>query len=139
MVEEIHMLEVAQTQAPAAAVYPDINMPSDRQNTIYAEELPQNKERQQAERILNKRHRSKRAQTSKQNQKQKNASFSNLLSEQHIGVGGSNDVSLALALNQNNGNELSRPFPVSIPRHFDLEMEAEVDMETGSEAQIQHL
>lgn len=139
MVEEVHMLEIGQTQTPAEATNPNLTMPSDHLNTLSPEKLYQATQILEAEHVPNKRCRNKCAQVPRQNEEQKNACLSTLPNDQHIGFSGNSGVTLALALNQNDGNELSRPFPVSIPRQFDLEIAAEADTETAREPQNQQL
>lgn len=139
MVEEVHMLEIGQTQTTAEATNSNFGVPSDHLNTLFPEKLYQATQILQAEHVPTKHCRNKRAQAPEQNEEQKNACLSNLPSDQHIGFSGRSGVTLALALNQNNGNDLSRPFPVSIPRQFDLEMAAEADTEIACEPQNKHL
>ncbi|ESR48829.1 hypothetical protein CICLE_v10033544mg, partial [Citrus x clementina] len=111
MVEEVHMLEIGQTQTTAEATNSNFGVPSDHLNTLFPEKLYQATQILQAEHVPTKHCRNKRAQAPEQNEEQKNACLSNLPSDQHIGFSGSSGVTLALALNQNDGNDLSRPFP----------------------------
>ncbi|KAL9421560.1 hypothetical protein AB3S75_033937 [Citrus x aurantiifolia] len=139
MVEEVHMLEIGQAQTTAEATNSNFGVPSDHLNTLFPEKLYQATQILQAEHVPTKHCRNKRAQAPEQNEEQKNACLSNLPSDQHIGFSGSSGMTLALALNQNDGNDLSRPFPVSVPRQFDLEMAAEADTEIACEPQNKHL
>lgn len=139
MVEEVHMLEIGQSQTLAEATNPNFNMPSDHLNTLFPEKIYQATQTLQTDHVPTKHCRNKRAQVPEQHEEQKNACSSTLPSDQHIGFSGNSGVTLALALKQNDGNELSRPFPVSICRQFDLEIAAEADTETACEPQNQHL
>eukprot|EP00258_Populus_trichocarpa_P049607 XP_024465626.1 BEL1-like homeodomain protein 9 isoform X3 [Populus trichocarpa] len=137
MVEEVHMLESQQTQAPSETVNQGANMPSDlplkKQSRATSH---QNTNQTTRSRLLNEL-----PDVSKQRQDPVNIYGNNFSGNYHTaGVSGSKGVSLALGLPQNNGIDLSWPLPVSIPHHVNVEMIGMMDSApaTGFELEKQH-
>ncbi|XP_031274004.1 BEL1-like homeodomain protein 9 [Pistacia vera] len=139
MVEEMDLLDQEQrAQGPSSEAVnaDDVHMTSHQLNRSASEIFPLPSQSEKAQQAPTKRRRNKCAQMSEKNEEDKHATHSDLSSVHHIGCGsGSSGVSLALGLHQNDGNELSRPFPVTIPRHFNLEMDVAMDITAGFEAQ----
>ncbi|XP_024465626.2 BEL1-like homeodomain protein 9 isoform X3 [Populus trichocarpa] len=137
MVEEVHMLESQQTQAPSETVNQGANMPSDlplkKQSRATSH---QNTNQTTRSRLLNEL-----PDVSKQRQDPVNIYGNNFSGNYHTaGVSGSKGVSLALGLPQNNGIDLSWPLPMSIPHHVNVEMIGMMDSApaTGFELEKQH-
>lgn len=140
MVEEMELLDQEQgAQGPSEAINADdVHMTPHQLNTSASEKFPLTSQREKAQQVPTKRRRKNCAQRSEKNEEDKHATHNDLSSVHHIGgSSGSSGVSLALGLHQNDGNELSRPFPVTIPHHFNLETDVAMDMTAGFEAQNQ--
>ncbi|KAG6765393.1 hypothetical protein POTOM_029433 [Populus tomentosa] len=135
MVEEVHMLESQQTQAPFDTVSQSANIASD----LPLEKQPRSTQNQNE--YQTKRLRNELPDVSKQRQEPRNICVNNLSGNYHsAGVSGSKGVSLALGLPQNNRTDQSWPLPMSIPHHGNLEMISMMDSApgTGFELQKQH-
>ncbi|KAJ6726988.1 BEL1-LIKE HOMEODOMAIN PROTEIN 9 [Salix purpurea] len=135
MVEEVHMLESQQTQAPFSTVTQGGGMLSD----LPLEKQPRTTQHQNTNQT--KRCRNELPNVSKQRQEPRNICVNNLSGNYHsAGVSGSRGVSLALGLPQNNRIDQSWPLPMSMPHHVNLEMISMMDSApgTGFELQKQH-
>lgn len=130
MVEEVHMLESQQTRVPFDTVNQNPNLPS---HDFPLEKQPLTIKHQQAENIQTKRPRNEFSDLSKQRQEPRGVSGNNLTSNYYpAGVGGSNGVSLALGLHQNNEIDLSWPLSMNVARHVNLEMISMMDPVTAT-------
>ncbi|XP_061974896.1 BEL1-like homeodomain protein 9 [Populus nigra] len=137
MVEEVHMLESQQTQAPSETVNQGANTPSD----LPLKKQPRSTPHQNTNQMARTHSRNELPDVSKQRQDPVNIYGNNLSGNHHsAGVSGSKGVSLALGLPQNNGIDLSWPLPMSMPHHVNVEMIGMMDSApaTGFELEKQH-
>ncbi|KAJ6772703.1 HOMEOBOX PROTEIN TRANSCRIPTION FACTORS [Salix koriyanagi] len=140
MVEEVHMLESQQTQAPSETVNQSASMPSD----LPLEKQPRSTPHQNTNQMTRARPRSQNEppDVSKlQRQDPINIYGNNLSGNCHsAGVSGGEGVSLALGLPQNKGIDLSWPLPMSMPHRVNMEMIGMMDSApaTGFELEKQH-
>ncbi|EEF38169.1 bel1 homeotic protein, putative [Ricinus communis] len=134
MVEEVYKLASQQAQVPLEAVNHNANLPSD----LSMEKLPQTSNQQKAENFHLKRSRNELADIPVQRQDHKSVSFDNLTRHYQTGISGSNGVSLALGLHQNNGTDSSRPLPITIAQHVNLEMISMMGSGSAATFQVQN-
>ncbi|KAJ9175792.1 hypothetical protein P3X46_014307 [Hevea brasiliensis] len=136
MVEEVYKLASQQAQVPLEAANHNTCLLPD----FPVEKLSQTAQPQNAENIhiQTKRSRNELADISMQRQEQKHASFNNSSSHYQTAISGSNGVSLALGLHQNIGIDLSRPLPMNIAHHVNLEMISMMDSASAASFQAQN-
>ncbi|KAF2296154.1 hypothetical protein GH714_036402 [Hevea brasiliensis] len=136
MVEEVYKLASQQVQVPLEAANHNTCLLPD----FPVEKLSQTAQPQNAENIhiQTKRSRNELADISMQRQEQKHASFNNSSSHYQTAISGSNGVSLALGLHQNIGIDLSRPLPMNIAHHVNLEMISMMDSASAASFQAQN-
>ncbi|EOY17983.1 hypothetical protein QUC31_006669 [Theobroma cacao] len=137
MVEEIHMLELRQSQKPSSeATNQDAKLPSE----LLVDKLPHFIASQEVENIQNKRPRNNIFYPDEQSKLQKSAlAYTSLPSNHHLGVGTSN-FCLALSLNQdNNGIDFSTPpMPMNLCHNFNFKTDGELSLKAGFDVERQH-